>query len=328
MNASENRNDDKQKRKPFKASRLGMYIAVFGWVSFLVIVGQGFEWADVETVFFNFFSVDIKVLPYRAMALAVPLIFSIIAFMVFQREKFLGDVITTGRRLESKNLSLETSYKKLYGKMKEGVAGSAHTVLLEETRLMVRGADAVIGDMIEYRIRHLGEEAARVLKDDLLRFKSIVLLQEMLMRCTEPGKIDVRGYIVTICRELSSAFNMGKVKFDVDVRLKNMGVNTIFPLGLIVTELVMNSMKHAFAETEEPTLGIIIKNADKAEAVFMYTDNGCGIAEDLDISRLDTMGFKMVGRMARAMKGRVLREQGIHGMSLQVFFNPSGKVPA
>lgn len=322
MITSENQNDNMPKRKPFKTSRLAMYIAGFGWVSFFVIVSQGFEWADVETVFFNFFSPDMKMLPYRAMALAVPLIFSIIAFMVFQREKFLGDVISTGRRLESKNLSLETSYKKLYGKMKEGVAGSAHTVLLEESRLMIRGADAVIGDMIEYRIRHLGEEAARVLKDDLLRFKSIVLLQEMLMRCTEPGKIDVRGYFVTICNELSSVVNATKVKFDVDVRIKNMGVNTVFPCGIIVTELAMNSMKHAFAETQEPTVSIVIKKADKGEAVLIYTDNGCGIAEDLDIARLDTMGFKMVGRMARAMKGRVVRDQGIHGVSFQIFFNP------
>ena len=311
----------------FKTSRLGLYIVITGWLAFLVIISQAFQWTDFDTALMSLFSFEPNVLPLRAIALAIPLILTIIGYLVYEREKFLGEMISTGRRLESKNISLETSYKKLYGKMKEGVAGSAHTMLLEESRLMIRGGNAVFSDVLEYRIRHLTEEASHVLREDQMRFRTIMLLHEALMRCTEPGKVDVRGYLRAVGANIIDTCQVPGVRLDVEVKGAGMSINTLFPCGMIVCELVMNSLKHAFANVEEPVVNISLQLPPKGRAVLSVMDNGSGIPEGMDLSAIDTMGLKMVNRMARTMKADVDREQGVQGTSYAITFNPSGRLP-
>jgi two-component sensor histidine kinase len=211
--------------------------------------------------------------------------------------------------------------------MKDGVAGSAHTVLLEESRLMGRGTSAVLSDIIEYRIRHLGEDAAHVLKEDRLRFRAIFLLQEALMKSSGPGSIDARAYINSVCRELMDEFHAMNIKLDLDIKDARMGINTLFPAGMIVCELVMNSLKHAFGETGEPVIGISLASPAKGNAVLRVMDNGKGIAGELDISSLDTMGFKMVNKMARAMKAGIAREKTGQGTAFSLTFSLSSRAP-
>jgi len=321
------RTEDIPPKMRFRASRLSLYIVATGWLAFLVTLSQAFQWMDFDDAFMNLFSFEIKQLPMRAITLAIPLILTIIGYLVYEREKYLGHIISTGRRLESKNISLETSYKKLYGKMKDGVAGSAHTLLLEESRLMARGASAVFSDIIDYRIKHLSDEASNALKEDRLRFRTIFLLQEALMKASEPGALDVRAYLNAICRELIEGVQASHVKLDIDVKDARMGVNTLFPCGVIVCELVMNSLKHAFEGINEPGIKVSLVSPANGQAVLWVMDNGIGIPVGLDISASDTMGFRMVNRMARAMNANITRDQSDSGTVLALAFGLSGRLP-
>lgn len=319
---------DLPQRKPFKSSRLGLYIVVLGWVAFLVTISQAFEWADFETVFFSFFSTDPKVLPFRALALTIPLLFTIIGYMVFMREQFLGEVITSGRKLESKNLSLQTSYKKLYGKMKEGVAGSAHTVILDEYKLLSRGVGSVLSDLMRYRIEHApGGDARSFAIEDNIRLRAIMLLQEVFAKSVEQGKFDMRAYLRTVCKEVADFYNRPALNVEVEVKTGRLGMNHIFPCAIIVSELVMNSLKYAYVKTDEPTLRISLIQDPKGFAVLRVADNGSGIPEGMDISDKDTIGLKMASRMARAMKGSLVREDGVQGTAFSVTFNVAGVIP-
>jgi len=320
--------NDMLPRVRFSASGLSLYIIATGWLAFLVNISQVFQWADFDTAMMSLLSFDARHIPMRAISLAIPLILTIIGYLVYEKEKSLGQAIATGRRLESKNISLETSYKKLYEKMRDGVAGSAHTMLLEESRLMGRGLSSVFSDIIEYRIKHLGDEAALVLKEDRLRFRTIFLLQEALLKANEPGSVDVRAYFNAICRQLIDEFNMTNVNLVIDVKDTKMGINTLFPCGVIVCELAMNSLKHAFSEVEEPGIKISLLSPAKGQAVLWIMDNGTGIPGGLDISTLDTMGLRLVNRMARAMKATITRDQAEKGTAFALSFSLSGRLPA
>lgn len=314
--------------KRFRTSRLGLYIVLTGWLAFLVNISQVFQGTDLVTAMTSLLSFELKQIPMRAISFAIPLILTIIGYLVYERERYLGHVISTGRRLESKNISLETSYKKLYDKMKDGEAGSSHTMLLEESRLMGRGTSAVLSDIIDYRIRHLGDEAAHLLQEDRLRFRTIFLLQEALMKSSEPDSIDIRVYLNAVCRELMDGFHASGVKLDFDIKDAKMSINTLFPMGVIVCELVMNSLKHAFSEVEEPAIKITLASPSKDHGVLWVMDNGRGFPVDLDISGLDTIGIKMVNKMARVMKARVTREKAEKGTAFAIDFSLSSRVPA
>ena len=90
------------------------------------------------------------------------------------------------------------------------------------------------------------------------------------------------------------------------------------PLGIIVNELVSNSLKHAFTEEEKGEIRIKLcreeKNNEIQESCFSLTisDNGKGIPENLEFERLDSLGLQLVSTLVDQLDGKIeiKRDQG------------------
>ncbi|KKK69040.1 hypothetical protein LCGC14_2938030 [marine sediment metagenome] len=106
-------------KKRLKVSRMGYYIIIFGWLTIAVNFLLAFEWVTPSIVLARVMSAELDAFAFRAIALIIPLIFSILGYMVYQREKLLWRAIATGRKLEHMNVSLQTNYEKLAGQMSE-----------------------------------------------------------------------------------------------------------------------------------------------------------------------------------------------------------------
>ena len=76
------------------------------------------------------------------------------------------------------------------------------------------------------------------------------------------------------------------------------GIEQATPLGLLVNELVSNSVKHAFPDNRSGKITIKIKKTDEDEIELVVGDNGIGLPEDFDWRNTDTLGFKLVTILA------------------------------
>jgi two-component sensor histidine kinase len=93
-----------------------------------------------------------------------------------------------------------------------------------------------------------------------------------------------------------------------DVEDVMVDINTAIPLGLIVNELVSNSMKHAFPNEKSGEIYIEFKS-DKGKYTMVVADNGVGFPENYDIQNTDTLGLGIVNSLTEQIEGKIRIER-------------------
>ena len=104
------------------------------------------------------------------------------------------------------------------------------------------------------------------------------LIHQRMYEKDNLGEIDLSEYITDLVGDLnSSASPEFKIKFEIETSVKKVGIKSIVPLALIITELVTNSIKHAFDENKkDPTIKLSISSIhdDSTSFHLNYFDNG------------------------------------------------------
>lgn len=128
--------------------------------------------------------------------------------------------------------------------------------------------------------RSQNEETKLALRDSESRLKALSLVHTNLFKSKSDTQINLKEYIQEILGHLQEVFELGTKSLTINTHL----TDTLFDaedamrVGLILNELVTNSVKHAFAQVDDPTIQVetILKN-DKL--LLRYKDNGPGIQE-------------------------------------------------
>ena len=84
----------------------------------------------------------------------------------------------------------------------------------------------------------------------------------------------------------------GSIASEIDIEGVNLSIDTAIPLGLIINELVTNSVKHAFPQGEG-TISIKLKSLPE-QMELIVADNGIGLPENIDIQKPETLGLQLV----------------------------------
>ena len=138
------------------------------------------------------------------------------------------------------------------------------------------------------------------------RVISMALVHEELYKSQDMESIDFSDYLMKLVNELSYSYMIEKenikVKLDLDIVFIDM--ETAIPLGMIVNELVSNSLKHAFAPGEE---GEIFVDLDLTDGKLTLTvgDNGVGFPEDIDFTQTDSLGLQLVTTLTNQINGTI-----------------------
>ncbi|WP_425529174.1 ATP-binding protein [Leptospira stimsonii] len=85
-----------------------------------------------------------------------------------------------------------------------------------------------------------------------------------------------------------------EIKIQSEIEDQHVLLDIAVPVGLILLELVSNSLKHAFPDPSNGILTIEIHKLDSGDILFEYSDNGVGISNSLDPKNLDKLGMKLI----------------------------------
>ena len=165
--------------------------------------------------------------------------------------------------------------------------------------------------------------AGTALKKDLQnRARTMALIHETLYKTHQFAEVDMELYLTTLVDQVVSSYSSSQtVKTLIDAKGITLDLARATPLGLIVNELVTNSLKYAFpkgatsdhkGEGEVCTIGIRIAR-DGGEYVFSVSDNGIGLPADFDLAKTQSLGLKLVNFLSRHQlrsKPVVNREKG------------------
>ena len=130
------------------------------------------------------------------------------------------------------------------------------------------------------------------------RIRSMLLIHEMLCRCENVSKVDFKAYLNTLIENIYNTYDLNHVKYFIDTDEIYLNLETAIPLGLIVNELLNNSLKYAFPNKTKGCVNIkIFKAGDKR--VLSIHDNGVGF--DIDEKKLGSIGLDIVSLLVEQM---------------------------
>jgi PAS domain S-box-containing protein len=180
-------------------------------------------------------------------------------------------------------------------------------VLLKEIHHRVKNNMAIISALLQLQARYSDDEkVTQLFRDSQSRISSMALVHEKLYQTKDFTDINFREYVEEFVRHILSTY--GKKEGDISLMLSvddiSLNIDTMIPCGLIINELVTNSIKHAFEGVESPEISIAL-NVNDNFATLVYRDNGMGIPEHVDIQIIETLGLQIIKMLAVQLRGVV-----------------------
>ena len=217
--------------------------------------------------------------------------------MVEERTKTLEK---TNKRLQDAVDAHEKAEKEIIASLEE------KEVLLREVHHRVNNNMQIISSLLNIQSNYTDDpETNHVLRDSRNRIRSMAMIHEKLYVSNKLSKIDFSGYVKSITSNLlqNPEVNSDLIKINVDVDDFSIGMETAVPMGLIINELVTNSIEHAFSQGN----GDIDLNLHKNCETFILTvkDNGIGLPESLDPKNVKTLGLRLVNSLVEQIDGNM-----------------------
>jgi two-component sensor histidine kinase len=129
------------------------------------------------------------------------------------------------------------------------------------------------------------------------RINAVSLLHEYLYKHENLDLINIKEYIYNLVNQIATIYIVKNIKFDFNIDDIRLEFDRIILLGLIINEVVTNSLKYAFKNTPEPRIKFKLKNIKEDKFYLEIIDNGCGFDTDIDLKKSKTLGLKMIHRL-------------------------------
>lgn len=177
--------------------------------------------------------------------------------------------------------------------------------LLREIHHRVKNNLQVISSLISLQTEHFRDPADKLMiQESLLRIQSMSQLYELLFQSKSLSSVQLDQYLNRIIDNVCAEYPVVSARIAVNREIVSLPVNleTALPLGLIVNELVSNSLKYAFPGNRSGRLEISLACRD-GDARLTVRDDGPGFPAGLTVDNADSLGFLLVRSQARQIGG-------------------------
>jgi len=169
-------------------------------------------------------------------------------------------------------------------------------ILLRELYHRTKNNMQVIAAFMHLRTRHFKDETLKDIFRDLeTKISSMALVHKKLYESRDLSKINLKSYYYSLLELIKETYDIPDK--DIDILLSGDDVSVLIdvamPLGLILNELVTNSLKHAFIDRKEGRIDIHIEVGEKT-LILLYSDNGTGLPEGFDLKKDSKLGLETV----------------------------------
>ncbi|MFH0968717.1 MAG: PAS domain S-box protein [Methanobacteriota archaeon] len=179
-------------------------------------------------------------------------------------------------------------------------------VLFRELHHRVKNNMQVISSILQLQEEYLEDERViSALQDCEQRIASMALVHETLYRSESISDIPFDVYLENLAEEVTSSIaTVRDIRTQIEVGDIRFGLDTVVTLGLIVNELMVNSMKYAFIGRGNGTIRVSMGH-NEGSYVLTYMDDGVGLLPDFSIDACNSLGMRLVRVLSRQLRGSV-----------------------
>ncbi len=181
-------------------------------------------------------------------------------------------------------------------------------MLLAEIHHRVKNNLQVISSLLRLQSRFLEDDASKeIFKETQNRVRSIAILHEKLYQSDDLAKIKLDDYVKLLAEDLLYFYELDNSKIDMNIDVEEIFLNieTAIPCGLIIDELVSNSLKYAFKSEKNGNIIIKLHSNDDNRFSLIVSDDGSGIPEEVDPDNAETFGMQLIKYLTNQLKGKL-----------------------
>ncbi|MGB1757389.1 MAG: histidine kinase dimerization/phosphoacceptor domain -containing protein, partial [Pseudomonadales bacterium] len=182
-------------------------------------------------------------------------------------------------------------------------------LLLKEVHHRVKNNMQVISSLLNMQADAQEDLVlSNLLGESQQRIKSMSLIHESLYQSDDLLEINFEDYIRTLATGLCRFYTIPGVEVQLDIVVDEvaLGLDTAVPCGLIINELISNSLKHGFNDHNGRAAVIDVHFVkDQGKFRLRISDNGAGLPEDFDLGRSGSMGMEIVDILTQQLEGRL-----------------------
>ncbi|MEN6552661.1 MAG: histidine kinase dimerization/phosphoacceptor domain -containing protein [Methanobacterium sp.] len=202
-------------------------------------------------------------------------------------------------------------------------------ILLKEIHHRVKNNLQIISSLLNLQSRYINdEEMLDIYKESQNRVKSMAIIHEKLYQSEDLARIDFGDYVKSLVLDLFHSYGVDNIEPDINIRDVLLDINTAIPCGLIVNELVTNSIKHGFLASrtrvnsqsfdKRDKIAVNITKENEIYTMSVY-DNGMGFPDNLDFRHTDSLGMQLVISLTSQLRGTVELERN-NGTLFRIVF--------
>ncbi|MBM3300444.1 MAG: PAS domain S-box protein [Deltaproteobacteria bacterium] len=182
-------------------------------------------------------------------------------------------------------------------------------VLMREIHHRVKNNFQVISGLLALQAERIDDETYQeIFKNMEARIGAMALVHERLYESDDLADIRIDQYIMGILHDLISfpwEEAQSRVTLKTDVESLSLGADTAIPVGLIITELVANSLKYAFPKGQQAEISVGFHRLNDREFELLVSDNGVGMPDWIDPAKAISLGFSLVAAFVAKLHGEI-----------------------
>lgn len=238
---------------------------------------------------------------YLALALAGLLIAGLVGFFLYKNRE--------------KNKLLTTQKKQLQENVDE------INLLLREIHHRVKNNLQVITSLLNIQQRAISDEKAHdALQECKNRIESMGLIHRSFYQNKNLGEVNTREYLQNLVRQIVDSYSTDQRPIELETRIQDiyLDMDTLVPLGLIINEMVSNTLKHAFEENQSGKLSISLEQLAE-QYTLEISDNGSSLNDLEALEKSESFGMSMIQAFVQKMNGQI-RLLETEGTTFQIQF--------
>lgn len=196
-------------------------------------------------------------------------------------------------------------------------------ILLKEIHHRVKNNLQIISSLLSLQAASINDDRLKqILEQSKYRIESMAKIHEMLYNTKDMSKINFADYVLELAHRLiySTKETHQNIKLKVNIKNIYFTINMAIPLGLLINEIITNSLRHGIKENNKGEIKVSITEKNDQKLEMRIADNGIGYASDFDSKNLDSLGFQLILSLVSQMNGTIKKEKSNKGTSYIIKF--------
>ncbi|WP_026836420.1 sensor histidine kinase [Limisalsivibrio acetivorans] len=184
--------------------------------------------------------------------------------------------------------------------------------LLKEIHHRVKNNLQIVSSLLSLQSLSINEEDAVYLRASQDRIMTMALIHKMLYESDDLGHVEMSEYVTSLFNYLKETYHTTGVQLRGRMERVFLSIDKAIPCGLIVNELLTNTLKYAFTEKEMDKIVHVSIFREDNDVVLRIKDNGKGLPRDFNIDECESLGLQLVQNLTEQLYGRlkILKGQG------------------